>query len=41
MEGSILTNASAVDRDSTDFYPTPPEVTVALVKYLNIQGKTV
>lgn len=41
MKGSILTNASAVDRDSTDFYPTPPNVTVALVNYLNIQGKTV
>lgn len=36
MEGNILANKSAVDRSSTDFYPTPSEVTKALLKFLNI-----
>ena len=36
MEGNILANKSAVDRSKTDFYPTPKEVTIALLKHLNI-----
>lgn len=41
MKGSILTNATAVDRNPTDFYPTPPNVTIALMEYLDIRSKTV
>jgi hypothetical protein len=36
MEGNILANKSANDRSSTDFYPTPPEVTKALMTFLNL-----
>ena len=35
MNGTILSNRSAVDRNKTDFYATPPEVTVALLDFLN------
>jgi hypothetical protein len=31
---AILANASAKDRPATDFYPTPPEVTAALMRFL-------
>lgn len=34
MNGTILANRSAVDRNKTDFYETPPEVTVALLDFL-------
>lgn len=34
MNGTILSNRSAVDRNKTDFYATPPEVTVALLEFL-------
>jgi hypothetical protein len=34
MDGVILTNRSAVDRNGTDFYETPPEVTVALLDFM-------
>lgn len=36
MQGNILANKSADDRPSTDFYPTPPEATVALMNFLNL-----
>jgi len=36
MEGNVLANKSAIDRSKTDFYPTPKEVTVALLKFLDI-----
>ena len=36
MQGNTLANKSAKDRPPTDFYPTPPNVTVALMNYLNI-----
>lgn len=36
MEGNILANKSAFDRSKTEFYPTPKEVTIALLNYLNI-----
>jgi type I restriction-modification system DNA methylase subunit len=41
MEGNLLTNRSAIDRSKTEFYPTPPEVTIALMKYLNLPTKTI
>lgn len=34
MRGNILANRSAKDRNKTDFYPTPPDVTTALLKFL-------
>ena len=34
MNGTILSNRSAIDRNKTDFYATPPEVTVALLDFL-------
>lgn len=34
MNGTVLANRSAVDRNKTDFYETPPEVTVALLDFL-------
>lgn len=37
----VLANASAADRNGTDFYPTPPECTVALLTYLNLPAGTV
>lgn len=39
--GTTLTNASAIDRNSTDFYPTPPDVTYALADYLDLQNRIV
>ena len=38
MNGTILANRSAVDRNKTDFYETPPEVTVALLDFLEGEG---
>lgn len=37
MNGTILSNRSAVDRNKTDFYATPPEVTTALLDFLEDQ----
>ena len=34
----VLANASAADRSSTDFFPTPPAVTHALVSWLSNHG---
>lgn len=34
--GVVLTNRSAEDRSETDFYPTPPLVTKALIDFLQI-----
>jgi len=36
VNGNTLANRSAIDRSKTEFYPTPKEVTVALLKYLNL-----
>ena len=41
MDGAVLTNASAADRSATDFYPTPPEATFALARWMQLEGKTV
>lgn len=38
MNGTVLANRSAVDRNTTDFYRTPPEVTVALLNFLEEHG---
>lgn len=40
MEGNLLANRSAEDRSGTDFYPTPANVTVALLNYLNLPENT-
>jgi hypothetical protein len=37
----MLANASAIDRNSTDYYPTPENVTFALIDYLNIKPSTI
>lgn len=39
--GVILTNASAADRNETDFYPTPENVTAALISHLDLRGSLV
>jgi hypothetical protein len=39
MNGTILSNRSAVDRNKTDFYATPPEVTLALLDFLASEGR--
>ena len=36
MEGETLANKSAIDRQKTEFYPTPAEATMALLNYLKI-----
>ena len=41
MLGNVLTNRNAIDRSKTDFYPTPKEVTIALLKYLKIPKQAV
>jgi type I restriction-modification system DNA methylase subunit len=42
LHGEILANKSAVDRSKTDFYRTPPEVTIALMQHLKIPaGSTI
>ena len=38
MNGTVLANRSAIDRNTTDFYRTPPEVTVALLNFLEEHG---
>ena len=32
---------SEYGRNKSDFYPTPPDATIALLKFLNLPGKTV
>lgn len=39
MNGLVLTNRSAVDRNKTDFYATPPEVTGVLLDFLEQSGR--
>lgn len=41
MKGDVLANRSAKDRPKTDFYPTPKEVTIALLKFLDIPKQSV
>lgn len=41
MDGTVLTNALAADWNSTEFYPTPHEVTRALIEFMELQGVTV
>ena len=41
MNGSILANRSAIDRNKTDFYETPVEVTEALLDFLEERGHLV
>ncbi len=36
MNGALLTNKNAKDRSKTDFYPTPENVTLALLNFLSI-----
>lgn len=36
MRGNVLANKTAKDRPYTDFYPTPPEVTISLMDFLNL-----
>ena len=38
MNGTTLTNRSAVDRNKTDFYETPEDVTAALLDFLESHG---
>lgn len=40
MQGNLLANRDAVDRSKTDFYPTPANVTMALLNYLNLPRST-
>jgi hypothetical protein len=40
MNGNVLANASSKDRSSTDFYPTPENVTIALMGYLDLPKTT-
>lgn len=35
MNGDILTNRSSLDRSKTEYYPTPKEVTQALMQHIN------
>ena len=35
--GVVLTNASAIDRNKTDFYPTPSNVTEALMQVVDLK----
>ncbi|MDT3417116.1 hypothetical protein QO009_003011 [Brevibacillus aydinogluensis] len=37
----VLANRSAKDRRKLDYYPTPPEVTHALMQFLNLQPTSV
>lgn len=39
MEGNLLANREHGNRKPSDFYPTPPEVTMALLDYLQIPLK--
>lgn len=39
MNGEILANRSAVDRNKTDYYATPPDATVALLNFLEAENR--
>jgi hypothetical protein len=39
VKGSILSNRSAIDRSKADFYATPPDVTEALLDFLEQSGR--
>lgn len=41
VQGNILANKSAEDRSGTDFYPTPPEATIALMNFLSLPQDTI
>ncbi|ADY54684.1 hypothetical protein Sgly_0318 [Syntrophobotulus glycolicus DSM 8271] len=41
MNGQTLANKTSKQRPATDFYPTPPEVTIALLRYLRLPESTV
>jgi len=41
MQGNTLANKSAKDRPPTDFFPTPPNVTTALINFLNLPNENV
>jgi len=41
IKGTTLANESAADRPKTDFYPTPENVTLALLDFLNLPEDTV
>lgn len=38
MNGNVLTNRSAIDRNKVDFYETPPLATIALIDFLEKNG---
>ena len=38
MTGSVLSNRSSADRSKTDFYPTPPDATEALLNFMDERG---
>lgn len=40
LEGSVLANRSRSDRKQSDYYPTPKEVTIALLNFLKIPKGT-
>jgi len=41
LTGAVIANASAIDRNATDYYPTPENVTLALANRLQLKGVTV
>lgn len=41
MEGNVLANRSRKNRSKFDYYPTPKEVTIALLDFLEIPKQTV
>ncbi|MDF2635405.1 MAG: hypothetical protein K0R78_2279 [Pelosinus sp.] len=41
VQGDILANKNAKDRSPTEFYPTPKNVTVALMEYLELPDCTI
>ncbi|HWQ74502.1 MAG TPA: SAM-dependent DNA methyltransferase [Syntrophomonas sp.] len=41
MKGNILANRSSPDRPETEYYPTPSEVTQALLNYLDLPQDTI
>lgn len=41
MKALTLTNSNSEKRRELDFYPTPPEVTHALMKFLNLSPRTI
>lgn len=41
MKGNVLANRSRKNRSKFDYYPTPKEVTIALLEFLDIPKQTV